>query len=58
MKNDRISRAHPLTGRWKKLTPVPQTSSLYMAECSECGKLTYVGNYCMECGARNEGEDE
>ena len=51
-----IREIPPHAGRWKKLTAVPQTSSLYMAECSVCGKSTYMGEHCMKCGARMEAE--
>lgn len=44
-------------GRWRRLVAVPQTESLYMGECSECGEFSVVGKFCMECGARLE-EDE
>lgn len=48
----------PKRGRWKKLRAVPQVGSLYKGECSECGAMTFVGRYCMECGANMEVEDE
>lgn len=43
-------------GRWLRPRPVPQVWSLFMADCSVCGKITYMGDYCMECGARMERE--
>lgn len=45
-------------GRWLRPRPVPQVWSLFMADCSECGKITYMGDYCMECGAKMERDDE
>lgn len=41
-------------GRWLRPRPVPQVWSLFMADCSVCGKITYMGDYCMECGAKME----
>lgn len=45
-------------GRWLRPRPVPQVWSLFMADCSVCGKITYMGDYCMECGAKMERDDE
>ena len=45
-------------GRWLRPRPVPQVWSLFMANCSECGKITYMGEYCMECGAKMERDDD
>lgn len=53
-----VERIQPRTGRWLRPRPVPQVWSLFMADCSVCGKITYMGNYCMECGAKMEREDE
>lgn len=44
-------------GRWLRPRPVPQVWSLFMADCSECGKITYMGEYCMECGAKMERDE-
>lgn len=44
------------TGQWLygELIPNDITGNWY-AECSECGKVRIIDNYCPHCGSKNEG---
>ena len=49
----------PKTGKWLngELIPNDITGHWY-AECSECGKVRIVDNYCPNCGAKMQEEEE
>lgn len=45
-------------GRWLNVEPAPH--DLWYATCSVCGdrQMIEVANYCPNCGARMDGEEE
>lgn len=49
------------TGKWIEASPEPYvTYSSAYAECSECGKKTFLGwsmNFCPHCGKYMRGEE-
>lgn len=55
---DKPEEVKPTRGKWLDVEPAP--SGLLYATCSVCGKRQTIEatNYCGNCGAKMEGEEE